>query len=58
MSADFKSSPNVNGAAFDPESEIDPTKVLVPEVVRVNEQRVAKGFWSVPGCVSWPSGET
>jgi uncharacterized membrane protein YkvA (DUF1232 family) len=45
MSADFKSSPNVNGAAFDPESEIDPTKVLVPEVVRVNEQRVTQGFW-------------
>ena len=45
MSADFKSSPNVNGGAFDAEAEIDPKKVLVPAVVRVNEQRVAQGFW-------------
>jgi uncharacterized membrane protein YkvA (DUF1232 family) len=45
MSADFKSSPNVNGGAFDPESEIDPKKVLVPATIRVNEQRVAQGFW-------------
>lgn len=45
MSADSKASPNVNGAAFDPAKALDPKKALVPAVVRVNEQRVAKGFW-------------
>ncbi len=38
MSANSKPSPDVN-------SIIDPSKALVPEVVKVNEQRVAKGFW-------------
>ncbi len=38
MSANSKPSPDVN-------SIIDPSKALVPEVVRVNEQRVARGFW-------------
>ena len=38
MSANSKPSPNVN-------SIIDPSKALVPEVVKVNEQRVARGFW-------------
>ncbi|MFZ5668188.1 MAG: YkvA family protein [Pseudomonadota bacterium] len=38
MSAESKPSPNVNGI-------IDPDRALVPEVVRVNEQRVATGFW-------------
>jgi len=45
MSADFKSSPDVNGATFDAEAEIDPKKVLVPATIRLNEQRVAQGFW-------------
>ena len=45
MSADSKASPNVNGAAFDAAEALDPKKALVPSVVRVNEQRVAKGFW-------------
>lgn len=38
MSANSKPSPDVN-------SIIDPSKALVPEVVKVNEQRVARGFW-------------
>lgn len=38
MSANSKPSPDVN-------SIIDPSKALVPEVVKVNEQRVAQGFW-------------
>ena len=38
MSADSKPSPDVNPV-------IDPEKALVPEVVRVNERRVAQGFW-------------
>jgi uncharacterized membrane protein YkvA (DUF1232 family) len=45
MSADSKASPNVNGAAFDAAEALDPKKALVPAVVRVNEQRVARGFW-------------
>ncbi|MES2035024.1 MAG: YkvA family protein [Pseudomonadota bacterium] len=38
MSAKSKPSPDVNDI-------IDPSKALVPEVVRVNEMRVAQGFW-------------
>lgn len=38
MSAESKPSPDVNPA-------IDPAKALVPEVIRVNERRVARGFW-------------
>lgn len=38
MSAKSKPSPDVNDV-------IDPSKALVPEVVRVNEVRVAQGFW-------------
>jgi uncharacterized membrane protein YkvA (DUF1232 family) len=38
MSADSKPSPDVNPV-------IDPDRALVPEVVRVNERRVAQGFW-------------
>lgn len=38
MSAESKPSPDVNPV-------IDPAKALVPEVVKVNERRVAKGFW-------------
>jgi len=45
MSADSKASPHVNGAAFDAEAVLDPARALVPAVVKVNEQRVAKGFW-------------
>lgn len=38
MSAKSKPSPDVNPV-------IDPSTALVPEVVKVNERRVAKGFW-------------
>jgi uncharacterized membrane protein YkvA (DUF1232 family) len=38
MSAKSKPSPDVNDV-------IDPSKALVPEVVKVNEIRVARGFW-------------
>jgi len=42
MSANSKASPHVNDGAFD---ALDPGKALVPATVRVNEQRVARGFW-------------
>ncbi|MDP3854564.1 YkvA family protein [Phenylobacterium sp.] len=45
MSADSKASPNVKGAAFDPKQTLNPARALVPAVIQVNEQRVAKGFW-------------
>ncbi|HEY9233860.1 MULTISPECIES: YkvA family protein [Phenylobacterium] len=45
MSADSKVSPHVNGQAFDASEAIDPSRALVPAVARVNEQRVARGFW-------------
>lgn len=45
MSAEFKSSPHVNGGGFDAEAEIDPKRALVPATIRVNERRVARGFW-------------
>ncbi|MDO9223494.1 MAG: YkvA family protein [Caulobacter sp.] len=38
MSANSKPSPDVN-------SVIDPSKALAPAVVKVNEVRVARGFW-------------
>ncbi len=38
MSAESKPSPDVN-------SVIDPARALVPEVIKVNERRVAQGFW-------------
>lgn len=38
MSAESKPSPDVNPV-------IDPANALVPEVVKVNERRVARGFW-------------
>lgn len=44
MSGREKASPHVN-AKFDPRTPIDPSHALVPSVVRVNEQRVARGFW-------------
>ncbi len=45
MSANSKASPHVNGAGFDAYEPLDPAKALVPATVRVNEQRVARGFW-------------
>ena len=45
MSANSKASPHVNGAGFDGADALDPAKALVPATVRVNEQRVARGFW-------------
>jgi uncharacterized membrane protein YkvA (DUF1232 family) len=49
MSADAKPSPDVNPDAPDLEATardvLDPAKALVPATVRVNEQRVARGFW-------------
>ena len=38
MSAESKPSPDVNPV-------IDPANALVPEVVKVNERRVSRGFW-------------
>lgn len=35
----------MSGHDFDPTSPIDPSRALVPAVVKVNEQRVARGFW-------------
>jgi uncharacterized membrane protein YkvA (DUF1232 family) len=43
MSAGEKASPNVN-AAFGPGGPLDPSRALVPSVVRVNERRVARGL--------------
>ena len=45
MSADSKASPHVNGEAFDAKAELDPSRAMVPAVARVNERRVARGFW-------------
>src|SRR3954469_12579282 len=44
MSADAKPSPDVN-PEFKPDDVLDPKKALVPATVRVNEQRVTRGFW-------------
>ncbi len=44
MSGREKASPDVN-ATFDPRTPIDPSHALVPAVMRVNEQKVARGFW-------------
>jgi uncharacterized membrane protein YkvA (DUF1232 family) len=44
MNPDAKPSPDVN-PGLKPEDVLDPQKALVPAVVRVNEQRVARGFW-------------
>jgi uncharacterized membrane protein YkvA (DUF1232 family) len=45
MSADSKASPDVNEPGFDPRRAIDPGRALIPAVVRLNEQRVERGFW-------------
>ena len=42
MSAQEKASPDVT---FDPEQEIEPSRALVPAVMKLNEQRVDEGFW-------------
>lgn len=39
-----KASPDVKDA-FDPRQPIDPSRALVPSVVKVNEARVTRGFW-------------
>jgi uncharacterized membrane protein YkvA (DUF1232 family) len=44
MSADAKPSPDVN-PGFKPDDVLDPKKALVPATVKVNEQRVSRGFW-------------
>ena len=44
MSADAKPSPDVNPEA-NARDVLDPAKALVPATVKVNEQRVARGFW-------------
>ena len=35
----------MNDAAFDPRQPIDPSRALVPAVMRLNERRVTRGFW-------------
>jgi uncharacterized membrane protein YkvA (DUF1232 family) len=44
MSRHEKASPHVN-PEFDPRTPLEPSRALVPSVVKLNEQRVAKGFW-------------
>jgi hypothetical protein len=44
MSAAKKASPHVKDG-FDPLEPLDPSRALVPSVVRLNERKVAKGFW-------------
>ena len=43
MSGAEKASPHVNG--FDAAQALDPSRALVPHVARLNERRVARGFW-------------
>ena len=45
MNPDLKASPGVNGDGFDPTAPLDPARALVPSVIRVNEQKVARGLW-------------
>lgn len=44
MSGREKASPDVN-AGFDPNGPLDLSHALVPHVMRLNEQRVIRGFW-------------
>ena len=44
MSGREKASPHVKGD-FDPGAPLDPSRALVPHVMRLNERRVARGFW-------------
>jgi uncharacterized membrane protein YkvA (DUF1232 family) len=43
MNAGTKDSPDVT--SFDPRTPIDPSRALVPSVVKLNEARVDQGFW-------------
>lgn len=52
MSDPAKVSPNVKGDGIDPKEVLDPANALVPAVQRVNEQRVAQGFWPKIGRVA------
>ena len=44
MSANSKASPNVNNGGFDAKGPIDPSKALIPQTLKVNEERVSHGF--------------
>lgn len=44
MSGAEKASPHVNGG-FDPHGPLDPSRALIPAVIRLNERRVLRGFW-------------
>jgi len=45
VSAKAKPSPDVKSAKNRPDGVLDPGKALVPEVIRVNEVKVQRGFW-------------
>ena len=45
MNARPKVSPDVKTDGFDPAQALDPKRALVPAVVKVNEERVRRGFW-------------
>ena len=45
MIARPKVSPDVKTDGFDPARALDPKRALVPAVVKVNEERVRRGFW-------------
>jgi uncharacterized membrane protein YkvA (DUF1232 family) len=45
MSAAEHLGPDFQDAAFDPRAPIDPSRALTPHVLRLNERRVARGFW-------------
>ena len=44
MTAADHAAPDLDDA-FDPKAPIEPSRALVPAVRRLNEQRVARGFW-------------
>ncbi|MDP1872861.1 YkvA family protein [Phenylobacterium sp.] len=45
MIARPKVSPDVKTDGFDPTRVLDPKRALVPAVIKVNEERVRRGFW-------------
>ncbi|MDP3176174.1 YkvA family protein [Phenylobacterium sp.] len=45
MTADTDASRDVHGDPFDATGPIAPDRALTPAVIRLNEQRVATGFW-------------
>ena len=45
MNAETKASPHVKDRGIDPKTALDPRKALVPATVKVNEERVRRGFW-------------